>query len=57
MVMNEYRRALAMVTEAATLMDSIGDTLIAAHISTPLTLVADRLHPLDDVTDQDRSPE
>ncbi|SFO21807.1 hypothetical protein SAMN05428984_2861 [Sphingomonas sp. OK281] len=55
-MMNEYQRALTLLTEAADLMDSIGDTLIAAHISTPMALVEDRLHPLNGTTDLDRSP-
>jgi hypothetical protein len=49
--MNDYRRALTLLKEAAQLMDSAGDTLIAAHIATPLAMVEDRLHPKTDVTD------
>jgi hypothetical protein len=45
---------LVLLTEASDLMESVGDTLIAAHIATPLAMVEDRLHPPGDVEKQDR---
>ena len=51
---DRYRHALALLTEASDLMETIGDTLIAAHIATPLAMVEDSLHPPGDVAKQDR---
>ena len=46
--LSEYARALALLEEAIDLMESVGDTLIAAHLTTPLGLVQDRLDSLGD---------
>jgi hypothetical protein len=35
-------------------MEALGDTLIAAHIATPLAMVEERLQSQDDVAKQDR---
>ncbi len=42
--LQDYARALALIEEAVILMESAGDTLIAAHLTTPLGLVQDRLN-------------
>ena len=52
--MERYRHALALLTEASNLMDSVGDTLIAAHIETPLAMIEDRLSPKGDVASRGR---
>ncbi len=52
-IVEQYRHALALLTEASDLMETLGDTLIAAHIATPLAMVEDRLHPQGDVAKQD----
>ncbi|WP_269473574.1 hypothetical protein [Sphingomonas sp. HMP9] len=36
------------------MMESIGDTLIAAHIATPLAMVEERIGAGDEVTNQGR---
>ncbi len=38
-----YLRAQALLKEASAVMDAAGDTLIAAHIATPLALIEERL--------------
>ena len=43
LTMSEYRRALTLLQEAAQLMDSAGDTLIAAHIALPIDILQRRL--------------
>jgi hypothetical protein len=50
----EYLHALALLKEASALVESVGDTLVAAHIATPLTLLEDRLYPQDDTVPRDR---
>ena len=42
-IVEQYRQALALLSEASDLMEAAGDTLIAAHIATPLAMVEDRL--------------
>jgi hypothetical protein len=42
------------LSEASDLMEALGDTLIAAHIATPLAMVEERLQSQDDVAKQDR---
>ncbi|MES3152130.1 hypothetical protein [Sphingomonas faeni] len=39
-----YLHALALLREASDAMEAAGDTLIAAHIATPLALIEDRLY-------------
>ena len=51
---DRYQRALMLLTEASDLMETVGDTLIAAHISTPLAMIEDLLHPPGDVANQRR---
>ncbi len=46
--MEEYVRARALLVEASEIMDGIGDTLIAAHIATPIALLDTRLDPRED---------
>ncbi len=46
--MPEYALALALLEEALQLMDDAGDTLIAAHLTTPLGLLQERLDSLQD---------
>ncbi|MES3101168.1 hypothetical protein [Sphingomonas faeni] len=41
--MKNYLRAQALLKEASAVMDAAGDTLIAAHIATPLALIEERL--------------
>ena len=52
--MEQYRQALALLSEASDLMEAAGDTLIGAHIATPLAMVEERLQSQDDVAKQDR---
>jgi hypothetical protein len=52
--MEQYRHALVLLSEASNLMESAGDTLIAAHIATPLAMVEERLHSQDDVAKHGR---
>ena len=53
-MMEQYRQALALLSKASDLMEALGDTLIAAHIATPLAMVEERLQSQDDVAKQDR---
>lgn len=48
--LSEYARALSLLEEAMELMESLGDTLIAAHLTTPLDLIQDRLSSVEDPT-------
>lgn len=41
--METYLDALTLLREALAMMESVGDTLVAAHIATPLTLLEDRV--------------
>ena len=50
--MEQYRLAWALMTEASDLMETLGDTLIAAQISTPLATIEDRIHANGDVAGQ-----
>ncbi|MCK8455951.1 hypothetical protein SPHN_04280 [Sphingomonas faeni] len=34
---------MTLLREALTMMESVGDTLVAAHIATPLALLEDRV--------------
>lgn len=52
--MEPYLRALTLLQEAADVMESVGDTLIAAHIATPLALLEDRLSLHSDMANRDR---
>jgi hypothetical protein len=52
--MKEYLHAHALLKEAVDVAESVGDTLLAAHISTPLAMLEDRLYPHDDPTNLNR---
>ena len=52
--MERYRHALALLSEVSDLMESIGDTLIAAHIATPLAMVEERIDAGDQVAKHGR---
>ena len=41
--MTEYQDALALMRRAAALMDSVNETLITAHLATPLAMLEDRV--------------
>lgn len=42
-VLDAYSQALHLLEEAVKIMETVGDTLIAAHISTPISLLEQRL--------------
>ncbi|WP_164913387.1 hypothetical protein [Sphingomonas sp. UV9] len=48
-----YLEALTLLREALAMMESVGDTLIAAHIATPLALLEDRVAARSDTTERD----
>ncbi len=50
----EYLHAHALLKEAADVAESVGDTLLAAHIATPLAMLEDRLYPHVDLTNRNR---
>ncbi|WP_380778419.1 hypothetical protein [Sphingomonas sp. R86520] len=52
--MKEYLHAHALLKEAADVAESVGDTLLAAHIATPLAMLEDRLYPHVDLTNRNR---
>lgn len=41
--MDVYQHTLLLLEQAAALMESIDDSLIAAHIATPIALVEERV--------------
>ena len=41
--MNEYQDALALLRRAAGLMESVDETLITAHLATPLAMLEERV--------------
>ena len=48
-----YLDALTLLREALAMMESVGDTLIAAHIATPLALLEDRLAAQNGMAERD----
>lgn len=53
-MVDRYRHALALLTEASDIMDALGDTLIVAHIATPMAMIEGRLHPEGGMANKDR---
>ncbi len=51
-IVKNYLRAQALLKEASDVMEAAGDTLIAAHIATPLALVEARLYPQGGLMDR-----
>ena len=41
--MNEYQDALTLLRRAAALMESVDETLITAHLATPLAMLEERV--------------
>ena len=41
--MENYKHALSLLEEAARIMIDLGDTLVAAHIATPIDVIETRL--------------
>ena len=48
-----YLDALALLREALAMMEAVGDTLIAAHIATPLALLEDRVAAQNGIAERD----
>ena len=44
--MEAYLHVRSLLDEALRLLDSLGETLIAAHLATPIAMLDDRLDPL-----------